>query len=71
MPNQNAVNEETYRSGAHCASREKNQTDLQRLEENEMLELTYHWAGDYLIPDLDPPGQSGDGSLIDFPIDPK
>ena len=20
-----------------------------------MLELTYHWAGDYLIPDLDPP----------------
>lgn len=37
------------------ASREKNQTELQRLEENEMLELTYHWEGDYLIPDLEPP----------------
>ena len=34
---------------------EKNQNKSQRLEEKEMLELTYHWEGDYLIPDLDPP----------------
>jgi len=25
------------------------------MEERKMLELTYHWEGDYLIPDLEPP----------------
>ena len=34
---------------------EKSKNELQGLEENEMLELTYHWEGDYLIPDLEPP----------------
>jgi hypothetical protein len=33
---------------------EKNQ-NKKRMEERKMLELTYHWEGDYLIPDLEPP----------------
>jgi hypothetical protein len=33
---------------------EKNQNKT-RMEERKMLELTYHWEGDYLIPDLEPP----------------